>query len=222
MLKRLGNALFAGVMASNRAQHDVQLLSLWATLKGESRNPLNKAGAKFSQFDEDGITLEILRRIGLNTGTFAELGVGNGAENNTLILLATGFQGFWVGGEDLFFNHELAPGRFCFLKRWIDRDNVGAKIEYDKAHRWERDDYFGASLASFNELFSGFGYTLVCCNCSGVNAFFIRNDLLQHFADVPRDIGELYSKPRYYLFQSYGHRPSAKTIERILREAISG
>ena len=50
-------------------------------------NPLTRYGRKcFSQADEDGITLEILRRIGIQDGTFCEFAVGNGLENNTLLL----------------------------------------------------------------------------------------------------------------------------------------
>jgi hypothetical protein len=51
--------------------------------------------------DEDGITFEIPRRIGLADGVFAEFGVGNGVENNTLAPAAAGWTGFWVDGEDL-------------------------------------------------------------------------------------------------------------------------
>ena len=71
-------------------------------LSGRSHpNPLNRFGRKcFSQSNEDGITLEILRRIGrLGPGAYTEFGVGNGAENNTLILAAMGWKGFWVGNE---------------------------------------------------------------------------------------------------------------------------
>lgn len=274
ILHRIGTALLGSVITSNRPAHDIQLLSLLQQLKDRASNPLNKFGEKyFSQFDEDGITLEILRRVGLNTGTFAELGVGNGSENNTLILLAKGFRGFWIGGEDLFFNRSPAQSRFSFLKRWIDKDNVVGylqeglgsiqsealdiisldldgndiyvaekilengikpklfiveynakfpppirwKIDYDEAHHWNGDDYFGASLSSFDDLFIKHGYTLICCNFSGANAFFIRNDLLHHFNDVPRDMGALFYGPRYYLFQAYGHKASARTIEQILR-----
>src|SRR5512146_745114 len=69
------------------------------SLKLAHPNPLSRCGMKcFSQTDEDGITLEILRRIrSLESGTFAEFGVGNGSENNTLILKALGWKGFWVG-----------------------------------------------------------------------------------------------------------------------------
>ena len=272
--RRLRTALLGDLITSNKQLHDLQLLTYQQSLRNAAANPLNKSGEKyFSQFEEDGITLEILRRIEVKTGTFAEFGVGDGSENNTLILLASGYRGFWVGGEDLFFHCESARPRFAFLKRWIDRDNAlihlregldligsteldvvsldldgndiyvaeailqnqtkpklfiveyNAKfpppirwmIEYDKDHHWGGDDYFGASLSSFNDLFAKHDYTLICCNCSGVNAFFIRNDFLHYFEDVPKDIGKLFFAPRYYLFKSYGHTPSARTIERMLR-----
>jgi hypothetical protein len=87
-------------------------------------NPLNRRGRQcFSQADEDGITMEILKRLGLDNGVFAEFGVGNGLENNTLILGALGWRGFWVGGEDLAFDADAAP-RLQFTKARIDLANV--------------------------------------------------------------------------------------------------
>ena len=72
-------------------------------LQKAHKNPLNKFGNKcFSQTDEDGITIEILRRLNiLEKGNFAEFGPGDGMENNTLILKSLGWNGFWVGGEEL-------------------------------------------------------------------------------------------------------------------------
>ena len=88
--------------------------------KRKSENPLNKFGRKcFSQTDQDGITLEILRRIGcLADGVFAEFGVGNGMENNSLILAALGWRGFWVGSEDIApdVTPAIRANRFAFLK----------------------------------------------------------------------------------------------------------
>ena len=83
----------------------------------------------FSQTDEDGITLEIVRRLGIKAGTFAEFGVGNGLENNTLILLANGWRGFWIGGQDLAFNHKLNPKRFAFFKAWVSLENVAGLMK---------------------------------------------------------------------------------------------
>lgn len=83
-------------------------------------NPINRAGKKcFSQNDEDGITIEILRRLGLSTGTYIEFGVGNGLENNTLILAALGWKGAWVGVESLAFNYK-PNDKLLFLQEWIN------------------------------------------------------------------------------------------------------
>src|ERR1700730_90773 len=73
-------------------------------------NPLLKHGGRvYSQNDEDGITFEILRRLGIARGVFAEFGVGNGVENNTLSLAAAGWSGIWIGGEGLAF--DTNPGK---------------------------------------------------------------------------------------------------------------
>ena len=69
-------------------------------------NPLNLYGKKcFSQNDEDGLTLEIIKRLGIKKGVFTELGPGNGTENNTICLAALKWKGFWVGSEDLKFKY---------------------------------------------------------------------------------------------------------------------
>ncbi len=241
-------------------------------LQASHSNPLNKFGKKcFSQTDEDGITLEIIRRLGIEKGVFAEFGVGNGLENNTLILAALGWRGFWVGGEELGFAYKQS-NKFLYIKDWITLDNivhqttigvnylgnqdidlisldldgndvylvqklldnnfnpkvfiveynakfpppVNFKIKYDKDHQWRGDDYFGASLSAFANMFSEFGYKLICCNShSGSNAFFVRAEFMNLFADVPTDIGAIYVGPRYHLYAQFGHRVSPKTVEAI-------
>jgi hypothetical protein len=91
-------------------------------------NPLTKAGAKvYSQNEEDGITFEILRRLNIDKGVFGEFGVGDGTENNTLALAARGWKGFWVGNQDLAFDHN--PDRvescaFSYKRGWIKQSNI--------------------------------------------------------------------------------------------------
>jgi len=103
---------------------DMQLDFQNKQLRASHINPLNRFGNKcFSQTDEDGITLEIVRRLGLSDGVYAEFGVGNGLENNTLILAACGWRGFWVGGEDLVFDYSKAT-RFHNIQAWITIDNI--------------------------------------------------------------------------------------------------
>jgi hypothetical protein len=261
-------------MYLQQSQHDILMRAVWMQSVSAAKNPLNRFGAKyFSQTDEDGITLEIVRRLGIKAGTFVELGVGNGLENNTLILLANGWRGFWIGGQDLDFNHKLNPKRFAFFKAWASLENVSrlmqqgfeniatneldvlsldldgndyylaqellktgvlpklfileynAKfpppikwaIKYSANHSWDDTDYFGASLALFSELLTEFSYTLVCCNAAtGTNAFFVRNEYLSHFADVPTNIEDIFVGPRYQLYQRWGP-PSPKTVERMLQ-----
>jgi hypothetical protein len=244
-------------------------------LQLQSLNPLNAFGSKcFSQTDEDGITIEILRRIDcLANGVYAEFGVGDGTENNSLILAALGWKGFWVGGGNLKINiAQSSQERFAYLKEWITLDNIvkitqkglaqvradaldvisldldgndiylvdallvagmrpklfiveyNAKfpppvefsITYDPYHHWQGDDYFGASLASYEKLFRQFGYKLVCCNAhSGANAFFVLDYYAEKFSDVPTDIRAIFIEPRYRL---YGHHGSTRTVERVLAD----
>ena len=243
-------------------------------------NPLNRCGRKiFSQNDEDGITYEIVRRLGLDSGVFAEFGVGNGLENNTIALAALGWKGFWVGGEDLAFqlddNKAVGKNNFSFFKSWITRENILSltreglssiseqkidvlsldldgndyylieellkggispklfiveynakfpppirwKIDYNPQHRWGGDDYFGASISSFSDLFEKHGYFLVCCNAyTGSNAFFVHSSHKHLFLDIPQDIRALWSPPRYFLLHHYGHPISPKSVEVIFRE----
>lgn len=251
--------------------HQTKLLQL------NHSNPLNKFGKKcFSQADEDGITLEILRRINkTDKGVYAEFGVGNGTENNTLILAALGWAGFWVGGEDLTFNVDRKTNpNFSYQKEWITLENivrftkkglsdigtddldvisldldgndiylveellknkfrpkifiveynakfpppVNFKIPYDPEHSWKNDDYFGASLSSFNNVFNKFNYKLICCNSqTGANAFFIDSCYSEFFTDVPDDINQIYAEPRYHLYNRYGHKQSTRTIKSIFK-----
>jgi hypothetical protein len=254
---------------------DLILFDHSQSLKANHPNPLNRAGRRcFSATDEDGITLEILRRVGrLEDGVFAEFGVGDGTQNNTLILAALGWKGFWVGGQDLVVEFDGNP-RFTYEKTWITAENIVAlsracqlridaiqvdvvsvdldgndiylvekllasgmrpklfiveyngkfpppvkfQIAYDPDHVWRSDDYFGASLSSFAELFAGFDYRLVCCNShSGSDAFFVEGALSKHFADVPTDIDEIYVEPRYFSYGGFGqHKTSPRTVAKIL------
>jgi hypothetical protein len=64
-----------------------------------------------------------------------------------------------------------------------------------------------------------YSYKLVCCNShTGSNAFFIKNDFLDLFKDVPQEIEKIYVEPRYQLYERYGHPQSIKTIELIFEE----
>jgi hypothetical protein len=51
-------------------------------------------------------------------------------------------------------------------------------MPYDPAYTWDKTSYFGASLASFEALGLELGYALLGTEKKGVNAFFVRKDLV--------------------------------------------
>jgi hypothetical protein len=59
-----------------------------------------------------------------------------------------------------------------------------------------------------NELAKEKGYTLVCCELIGANAFFVRNDLVWDKFDYAGDVWKLWQKPKYYLHYYGGHMPT--------------
>lgn len=248
--------------------YDLLLFTELSKKQQKINNPLCKAGfLGFSQSDEDGITLEIIKRMGLQNGFFVEFGVGTGVENNTIILLALGWNGAWFGGENIAFDISNSV-KLKYEKVWITKDNIlklynslamdadvisidldgndiylveelllngvnpklfiveyNAKfpppiefrIDYDEDHRWNADDYFGASLSSFNTVFSKNGYRLVCCNASGANAFFVHNSYESEFKDISNDINEIFSEPFYFLRSKKMHPTSLKTLEKLTK-----
>jgi len=59
-------------------------------------------------------------------------------------------------------------------------------IPYDPAFRWDGTDYYGASLLALKQLGETKGYTLVCTDRNGVNAFFVWKELAAgRFAPPP-------------------------------------
>lgn len=77
-------------------------------------------------------------------------------------------------------------------------------IEYNEAHQWKGDDYFGASLKALEIVMTKKGYSLVACNLLGTNAFFIRQDLAGDppFCS-PFTAENHYEPPRYYLLPAF-------------------
>ena len=279
-LKRAQKKLIDALSARERIENlaDLLLNDLSLHLAKNHPNPFNKFGRKvYSQTDEDGLTFEIIRRLGIEKGSFAEYGVGNGLENNTLAMTALGWDGFWVGGQNLAF---VPPGRekeplLVYLKSWITRENIvpltqkglqaisksnldlisldldgndiyfveellkngfnpslfiveyNAKfpppirwsVKYDPELRWDEEDYFGASLSAFYDLFKKYGYFLVCCNShSGSNAFFVSEKFKQRFPEIPEDISLIYSPQRYYLYYKSGWKSSPKTVASFFKK----
>lgn len=63
-------------------------------------------------------------------------------------------------------------------------------VPYDPHGIWDGTTYYGASLLALTKLATEKGYTLVACDNSGNDAFFVRNDLKYNF--LSRSIEEIY------------------------------
>ena len=72
---------------------------------------------------------------------------------------------------------------------------------------WTGSNYFGASLGAMVVLGKNKGYSLVGCSPAGVNAFFVRDDLIADKFPRPFTAENHYEPPRYYLSGPSGHRP---------------
>lgn len=91
-------------------------------------NPAGHGFKVYSQADEDGILEQICSGIGLERGIFAEIGCGDGRENNTHYLLLKGWHGAWVDGNPANLDAiraALPPsGRLRLIEAFVTRENV--------------------------------------------------------------------------------------------------
>jgi len=151
-VKRFVNALYRVMRRLDEEMPRVR--DMWMMEHFERRrealarvNPLLASGRQFySQNDEDGLLAEIWRRVGGGSGVFVELGVGNGLQNNTIMLLASGWRGVWLGDQVL----EVDVGganRLRFVKGWITLDNVIGLIDRGLGELGVRDvDFISVDL----------------------------------------------------------------------------
>jgi hypothetical protein len=215
----------------------------------------------FSQNQEDGMIAEVFQRIGTTSKRFIEIGIQEGLECNSTLLLMQGWTGTWIEGwKD---GADKARSSFAaypveVLNQYVIPDNADALIagvaganevdflsidtdtidywiwraiktviprvvviEYnatfppfirktvanDPHMQWDGTNFSGASLGALEALGREKGYCLVGCSLAGVNAFFVREDLVTDKFCAPFTAENHYEPPRYELAGSFGHRP---------------
>jgi hypothetical protein len=82
-------------------------------------------------------------------------------------------------------------GKFAPPIEWI--------MPYDPDHVWDGTDYCSASLSSFERLMRAKGYSLVGCNITGINAFFVRSDLAEGKFLAPFTAERHFEECRYWM-----------------------
>lgn len=103
-----------------------------------------------------------------------------------------------VDGNDGYLAHSVfAEGIFPSVVVIEINEVVPPPIEfkqpYDPKYVWDKSKNSGWSLQSMANLFDDYSYTCVACNLhTGVNAFFVRNDHIHRFDDIPKELSSIY------------------------------
>jgi hypothetical protein len=80
------------------------------------------------------------------------------------------------------------------------------KVRYDSGRVWDGSRNFGASLKAYERLGERLGYSLVGCDFHGINAFFVRSDLVEGKFCAPFTAENHHEPPRYGYAGTAGHR----------------
>lgn len=131
-------------------------------------------------------------------GLFEELGVPGEFELLSLDIDRNtyhaweGLEGFRPAVVVVEYNASLPPD-----VKWV--------VNYDADKTWDGTINYGASLKAFELLGRKRGYCLVGCDFIGVNAFFVREDLVGEKFAAPYTAENHYEPPRYYLANRNAH-----------------
>jgi hypothetical protein len=78
-------------------------------------------------------------------------------------------------------------------------------VDYDANAMWDGTSNTSASLEALYQLGLEKGYALVASNFTGVNAFFVREDLIKDKFTGPFTAGNHFEPPKYFLYHTPGH-----------------
>ncbi|MCP3718734.1 hypothetical protein [Paraburkholderia sp. CNPSo 3281] len=105
----------------------------------------------FSQTYEDATISEIFSRIGVQHKTFLEIGVGDGSENTTRLLLMLGWKGLWIECDAIHcesirnnFHGEIVSGRLQLIHAMATPNSIQSLI--DSAKLGEQIDFLSVDV----------------------------------------------------------------------------
>jgi hypothetical protein len=79
------------------------------------------------------------------------------------------------------------------------------EIPYEAEATWDGTLIFGAGLLALEKIGKDLKYSLVACDLSGANAFFVRSDLTANLFSEPFTALHHYEPPRLFLGRTWGH-----------------
>jgi len=121
--------IFLKFLQPLRATQDLLINNQFKNDLINPKNPFNRFGKRcFSQCDEDGISLEIVKRLNIKKGIFCEIGCDTGLQNNTLILASLLWNGIWIDKSDLVIDYNKFK-RLKFFKETVTTSNIVGLIK---------------------------------------------------------------------------------------------
>jgi hypothetical protein len=100
----------------------------------------------------------------------------------------------------------------------VFRPPLSVVAEYDQSFVWNGTSYYGASLKALESLGSRKGYALVGCSLSGINAFFVRQELVEDKFFAPFTAENHFEPPRFGFYKIGAldmHPPGVGKYERV-------
>jgi len=96
---------------------------------------------------------------------------------------------------------EVRPRVVVIEYNAVFRPPLAIVADYNKDFVWDGTSYYGASLKALELLGSRKGYALVGCSLSGINAFFVRQDLVEDKFCAPWTAENHFEPPRFGFYK---------------------
>lgn len=136
------------------------------------------------------VTPENINDVLVETAHRHEIGVGD-----------VDFLSIDIDGMDIYLFEALQhfPKVICIEYNGKFPPPLMKKPVFNPENVWRGTDYMGSSLTALCDTANSKGYSLVGTNLTGLNAFFVRNDLLGTHFEEKLGPDRLYNPARYYL-----------------------
>jgi len=109
--------------------------------------------------------------------------------------------------------NKFRPRVVCIEYNCAFGPTIDWKVKYHPNGKWDGSRNFGASLKALELLGREKGYSLVGCGLIGINAFFVRDDLLgDHFLQ-PYTSERHYQPGRYFMRMPESHFKTPREME---------
>jgi len=206
--RRIGltNLFFVEFGVGNGLENNTVALLLqgWAGLWIEASSRQHKVICKELKALLDARKLRVLRQFITRDNILALLERGNVPHAPDLVSIDIDGNDYWVCERLL---TRYSPRLLVIEYNALLGPTVPWVMQYDPSHARESmvvTSYYGASLKALEKLLASKGYSLVGCDFLGMNAFFVRSDLVENRFCAPFTSENHFEPNRLFLYRRNG------------------